>query len=61
MNDGMFIGPDYELLDLVKSLNISIPVIYSGGIRNTQDVKETLNKKVNSVAISHSLHFEKFD
>jgi len=61
MNDGMFIGPDYELLDLVKSLDISIPVIYSGGIRNTQDVKETLNKKVNSVAISHSLHFEKFD
>ena len=61
MNDGMFIGPDYELLDLEKSLNISIPVIYSGGIRNTQDVKETLNKKVNSVAISHSLHFEKFD
>lgn len=61
MNDGMFIGPDYELLDLVKSLDISIPVIYSGGIRNTQDVKETLNKKVNSVAISHSLHFEKFN
>ena len=61
MNDGMFNGPDYELLNLIKSLDISIPVIYSGGIRNTEDVKETLTKKVNSVAISHSLHFEKFN
>lgn len=61
MNDGMFIGPDYELLDLIKKLNISIPVIYSGGIRNNQDVKKTLEKKVNSVAISHSLHFGKFN
>ena len=60
MHDGMFNGPDYELLDLVKNLNISIPVIYSGGIRNFQDVKKILKKKVNSVAISHSLHLEKF-
>ena len=61
MNDGMFNGPDQELLNLIKDLNISVPVIYSGGIRNTQDVKEILNKKVNSVAISHALHFEKFN
>ena len=61
MYDGMFNGPDYELLDIIKNINISIPVIYSGGIRNTQDVKRTLGKKVNSVAISHSLHFGKFN
>ena len=61
MHDGMFNGPDYELLDLIKNLNISIPVIYSGGIRNIKDVKKTLTKKVNSVAISHSLHLEKFN
>ena len=61
MHDGMFNGPDYELLDFVKKLDISIPIIYSGGIRNINDVKKTLTKKVNSVAISHSLHFEKFD
>ena len=61
MHDGMFNGPDHELLNLIKNLNISIPVIYSGGIRNTQDVKETLIKKVNSVTVSHSLHFEKFN
>ena len=61
MHDGMFNGPDYELLDLIKNLDISIPIIYSGGIRNIKDVKKTLTKKVNSVAISHSLHFEKFD
>ena len=60
MHDGMFNGPDFELLDFIKSLNISIPIIYSGGIRNTEDVRKTLLKKVNSVAISHSLHFEKF-
>ena len=61
MHDGMFSGPDYELLNLIKKLNISVPVIYTGGIRNIQDVRETLTKKVNSVGISHSLHFEKFN
>ena len=61
MHDGMFNGPDYELLDLIKNLDISIPIIYSGGIRNIKDVKKTLTKKVNSVAISHSLHLEKFN
>ncbi len=60
MNDGMFNGPDFELLNYVQSLKISIPIIYSGGIRHTNDIKKTLMKKVNSVAISHSLHFEKF-
>ena len=60
MHDGMFGGPDYELLNIIKKLNISVPVIYAGGIRNIQDVRETLTKKVNSVAISHALHFEKF-
>ena len=60
MYDGMFDGPDYELLDFVKKLDISIPIIYSGGIRNINDDKKALTKKVNSVAISHSLHYEKF-
>ena len=60
MHDGMFNGPDQELLNLIKNLNISVPIIYSGGIRNTKDVKKILNKRVNSVAISHALHFEKF-
>ena len=45
MHDGMFNGPDYELLDLIKNLDISIPIIYSGGIRNIKDVKKTLTKK----------------
>ena len=61
MHDGMFNGPDIELLNLIKNLNISIPVIYSGGIRNIKDVRQTLTKKVNSVSISHSLHLEKFN
>jgi phosphoribosylformimino-5-aminoimidazole carboxamide ribonucleotide (ProFAR) isomerase len=57
----MFGGPDYELLNLIKHLNISVPVIYTGGIRNIKDVRETLTKKVNSVTVSHALHFEKFN
>ena len=40
MHDGMFNGPDYELLSFVKKLDISIPIIYSGGIRNINDVKK---------------------
>lgn len=60
MYDGMFNGPDYELINLIHSLNISIPVIYAGGIRNTKDVEQVLSNKVNSVAISHALHFKKF-
>ncbi len=61
MHDGMFNGPDHELLNIIQKLNISIPVIYAGGIRDIKDVKATLKKKVNSVAISHSLHLEKFN
>ena len=61
MHDGMFNGPDYELLNIIGKLNITVPVVYAGGIRNIQDVREILTKKINSVAISHSLHLQKFN
>ena len=60
MHDGMFNGPDNELIDFIKNLDISIPVIYSGGVRDNIDVKSILLNKINSVAISHALHFGKF-
>ena len=61
MNDGMQNGPDFELLEFIKELEIKVPIIYSGGVRNSSDVKNILKKNINSVAISHSLHFEKYN
>ena len=61
MHDGMFNGPDNELIDFIKNLDISIPIIYSGGIRDNIDVKSILLNNINSVAISHALHFGKFN
>ena len=61
MNDGMQEGPDFELLDFLKDFNIPIPIIYCGGIRNSHDVNKVLKKNINSVAISHSLHLDKYN
>lgn len=61
MNDGMQEGPDFELLDFLKDFNIPIPIIYCGGIRNSRDVNKVLKKNINSVAISHSLHLDKYN
>jgi cyclase len=61
MNDGMQNGPDFELLEYIEDLKIKVPIIYSGGVRNSSDVRNILKKNINSVAISHSLHFEKYN
>ena len=47
--------------EVIKNLDISIPIIYSGGIRDNIDVKSILLNNINSVAISHALHFGKFN
>lgn len=50
--DGMRRGPDIELL---RSINVDVPVIYSGGIR-LQDVVE-VSKYCDGIAIGAALHY----
>ncbi len=61
MHDGTVNGPDLELIKFINDLDIKIPVIYSGGLRDLSDVKQSIKKNINSVAIAHALHFNKFE
>ena len=61
MYDGTVNGPDSELIEFINNLNIKIPVIYSGGLRNLSDVKQSIKKNINTVAVAHALHFNKFE
>ena len=61
MHDGTVNGPDLELIEFINNLNIKIPVIYSGGLRNLTDVKQSIKKNINTVAVAHALHFNKFE
>ena len=61
MYDGTVNGPDLELIEFINGLNIKIPTIYSGGLRDMSDVKQSLKKNIDSVAVAHALHFNKFE
>ena len=58
-NDGLCKGPDYELLSYIEQYS-KIPLIYGGGISCAEDVLKVLNSpRVDAIALSHILHFNK--
>ena len=56
--DGTNSGPDYEFINLIKK-NISVPLIYGGGIRSNDDIKNLYKLGIQGCLIAHSLHFNK--
>ncbi len=59
--DGTCSGFDINLINLVKK-SVSIPVIACGGASSIEDIyKVCIEAKPSAVAISHILHFNKFD
>ncbi len=50
------IGPDFDLLDRVARLGIATPLIYSGGIRNANDARASVNIGADRVCVDALLH-----
>lgn len=56
--DGMQQGPD---LDLVKQVSgeVIVPLVYSGGVRNSLDCINLLSNRVDAIAIASAIHYGK--
>lgn len=58
-NDGLYKGPDCELLSEIKQFS-KVPLIYGGGISSSEDILKVLSLlRADAVALSHILHFNK--
>ncbi len=55
-NDGTRRGPDLELCETIRNLT-EIPIVYSGGIRNTEDIYQVAKIGIDGVAIGAALHY----
>ncbi len=54
--DGTGKGINLQVLDYLRN-NISIPLIYSGGVSNINDIEILQNMGIDGVAIASSLHY----
>ncbi len=57
--DGCLAGPDLELIEQVSSL-CREPVVYSGGIRDAQDIRQAFRAGAAAVAVGAAFHDEGF-
>lgn len=55
--EGTFKGVDEDLISFLSTLR-NIPLVYSGGIRNLQDVRKALNLGIHSVAAGSMFVFK---
>ena len=58
--DGTSRGPDFALCEMIRE-NSELPIIYSGGIRNADDVLKIAKLGLDGVAIGAALHYKKVD
>jgi cyclase len=56
--DGMMKGIDYELIERITG-NVSIPVVYSGGVCDDNDLVLAAESGVSGVAVASILHYNK--
>ena len=57
--DGTLSNPDFELIKFASKVT-KIPLIISGGLTNTSDIKKVLkNELVSGIALGGSLHYKK--
>ena len=55
-NEGTGKGPDLGLVKLIQN-TAKLPVIYSGGIGNLEDIKDLCKYKIDALALSRVLHY----
>ena len=49
------LGPDYDLLKSISSLNLSTPLIYAGGIRSPQDADTVISLGADRIVLGNLL------
>lgn len=60
--DGTLKGIDEKLVDFIDKKKISIPILYSGGIRNNEDINRIMKKNYfDGILISSAFHYKKLD
>ena len=59
-SDGTNRGPDLNLCEKIRKFT-ELPIIYSGGIRNCEDVYEIAKREIDGVAIASALHYERIN
>ena len=57
-SDGTNRGPDLNLCERIRELS-ELPIIYSGGVRNADDVYEIAKRGIDGVAIASALHYDR--
>lgn len=57
--DGCLTGPDLELIEQVASL-CQVPLVYSGGIRHVEDIRQAFRSGASAVAVGAAFHDEGF-
>jgi len=60
-HDGMYNGVDLNLIKLVNEMNLNIPILYGGGIKDKNDIDVLLKYNFQGALVSHILHFKKKD
>ena len=60
--EGTQSGFDLELLEYLKKLIIKVPIIFSGGCGNIQDIKKIkTHLKDDAIALASVLHYKKLE
>jgi cyclase len=54
--DGTMSGPD---LDLIRSIKVDVPLVYSGGIATVQHAIDALDAGADAICIGSALHYNK--
>ena len=59
-NDGLNKGFDRDLLDILKSKKLNVPVIYGGGLNSEDNISRVIkNYELSGISLSTALHFNK--
>ena len=56
-SEGMQRGPDLELMQAIAE-TIDVPLVYSGGVRNSLDCSDLLKMKVDAIALASAIHYK---
>ena len=58
-HDGMHNGVDSNLINIINEMNLKIPLLYGGGIKDKKDIDLLSKYNFQGALVSHVLHFKK--
>ena len=51
-------GPNFEIIEELKNLGLSTPIVYGGGIRNKQDARDVIRLGADRILLGAILHID---